>query len=173
MSHEPADALGHLGPEAATRCHALGGEVHDIRRDACHQHRTERETRGVGGEGQGHPHGEQKGADRRPYQLVAEKEGTRQASVGDPEIHPRDDPRHEAAAGHVGEDLGRPEDEQGQQHDGDADRATEDRRGEHGKDGCSSQVHTDHDAPPIEAIRDRAGRQPEQQPWELLGEHRQ
>ena len=160
---QPADAFRHLGPQAAAFHRALGGKVSDVRRDARHQHRPERETGGVGGERQRHPDGEQEGADRRPHELVAEQEGARQACVGDPEIDPRDDPRHEAAAGNVGEDLGCPEDEQRQQHDRDADRAADDRRGEHRKDHRSSEVDSGDDAAPIEAVSDGAGREAEQQ----------
>ena len=172
MCDQPADALGDLGPEAAPLPDPLGGEVGDIRHDAGHQDSAQGEAGGSGGERQGHPHAEEEGTDRWTQQQVAEQERAADARVGDPEVHPWHDARHEAAAAHVGEDLRRPEDEQRQQDDGDADRPADDGRGEDRQHGCTREVDPGDDPTPVEPVGNRACRQAEQQVRELLGEQR-
>ena len=91
-----------------------------------------------------------------------------------PEVLAGDEARHAACCSRSRRSLRGAEDEQRQQHDGDADGAGDDRRDEHGKDELREQ------GPPPTTIRRRSKRSAtapagsaEQQHGQVLGEHRQ
>ena len=162
----------HLGPEAAAFANSFSGEVRNVRRDASDQDCAEREAGRVGSERQRNSDREQEGPDRWAQQLVGEQERAGQASVGDPEVLAWHEARDEAVAADIGEDLGRPEDEECQQDDGDADGAADHQCGEDREDRRPNQVHRGDDSASIVAVRNRSGGQAEQQVRELLGEER-
>ncbi len=126
MREQPADPLGHLGPQA--RPLAQLGLVLVTTRETRSAPSTKHTAFVANGSAM--PDGEQEGADRRGDQLVRQQEGALHPGVGEAEVLARHEARQERAARRVGERLRGAEDEQRDEHDGDADRPADDRRDE-------------------------------------------
>ncbi len=143
------------------------------RDDARHEHRTEHEADGVGGEGQCHAGHEQEGPDRWTDHLVGEEEGALHPGVSNAEILPVHETGHEGAARRVGERLRRAEDEQRPDDDGDADRPADDREDEDDQGDGPAEIDRDHQSAPVEPVRGRAAQDAEQEDRELPAQHGQ
>ena len=92
--------------------------------------------------------------------------------VGDAEVLASHHARQERAAGRVGEGLGRAEDEQRDQDDGDADGPAHDRGDEDDQHDGPTEVDDDDHAPPVEAVRGGAAEDAEQQDRQVLAQDR-
>ena len=109
MREEPADPLGHLGPQARPLARR-SSVVLVTTRDTSTAPST-KQTAFVAN-GMRHAGREQERADRRRNELVGQQERALHPGVGDAQVLARDEARQERAAGRVGERLGRAEDEQ-------------------------------------------------------------
>ena len=166
MCHEPADAFGHLGAQAAP----LLGPVPRARDDARDEHRPQGETGGVRRERQGHAGGEQEGADRGRQQLIRKEERTLHPRARDAEVLAGHETRDKRAAGRVGEGLCGPKDEQDNKHHGDVDRAGDDDGDQCAQHQGASHVHHDDHPPSIKPVCRRSAQHAEQQDRKVLAE---
>jgi hypothetical protein len=85
----------------------------------------------------------------------------------------RHHPRQQARAGHVGERLGKPEGQQGQQDQRDVHGTADDRQRQRGQHRRPQQVDRGHDLSSVESVGYRTRRHAEQQVGQPGAEHRQ
>ena len=111
---------------ARVRAHVAG--------EAADQQGTEQVADGIGSERNRRAGDEQEGADRRRDELVDAEERAGHPNVRRREVLARHDPGQQAALGDVRERLGRAEQEQRAQDEGDVHRAVDDRRREERED---------------------------------------
>ncbi len=168
MGHEPADPLGHVGPEAAPRP-PLGPYARGDSRD---EHRAQREGGRIRRERQRHAGREQECADRRCDQLVGEQEGALHPRVGDAQVLARYQTGEQGAACRVGERLRRAQEEQHEEDQRDVDGAADDRRDEREQYDGARKVHDDDHPPSIETVGGHAAYDTEQQHREVLAQQR-
>ena len=137
-----------------------------------HEHGGEQHGQDLDPERRGPAHGEQGRTDRRPGQLVERDEPGLEPRLADAEVALVHEHRHQRPGRGVDEHLGRADQEQGSQHHSDVDDAGEDRRAERDQYDGAEQVGDDDEAEPVDAVGDRAGVETEQQPRQLLEQHR-
>ncbi|GIJ48345.1 hypothetical protein Val02_52310 [Virgisporangium aliadipatigenens] len=160
VADRPAHALDDVALHAAPFDRLDRGQ-----RDARHeQHRRADEHR-LGQERPRPPGREQHRADRRPGEAVERDDAGLDAGVRGGEVVPAHQHRREGARGVVGEDLGRPEQAQRQQHQPVRLGAGEQRRDEADEDHGADGVRGEDDAPAVEAVREGTRVQAEDQRW--------
>ena len=156
---EPAQALGHLVRASARRSpdgRVVRLRVHDAGDQQRAEARTRRRRRRTAGPSRS---ANRSGPDRRREQLVGEQHAAREPGVGDAQVLAPDEPRQDALAADVGERLGRPEHEQRDEHDRDADAAGDDRRREEREDGARTRLTDGHEPDAVDPVGHDARRE--------------
>ena len=152
----------------STGCLGAGRQHHPR-----HQDHAERDQHRLGHERQHGAQGEQRGADRRPDQLVGGQSPGEDPGVRDPEVALVDQHRQQRRRRGVGERLGGAEQEHRDQDHRHVGPAGHDREAEQPDHDHPDAVGGHHQPTPVEAVGLHPGVQAEQQPRQPLQERRE